>query len=462
MRSKLRTKRSLSLLLFLSLLNNSSKCDVSFEDQLNQAPQEETGQFQEKKEMYEYAFFSNKGVKTKIGGYVKAEYYYDSRQVTAYSVDQLLVYPKKKKADPNGIDINHRGEGHAVAIESRLGFTFEGTKVASADLSGILEADFWAIPRLEFDPIPFNLFRLRHAALFLKWCDELTLTLGQYWYPIFIGECYPHTVSFNDGSPFDPYGRQPEVLIDYNRDDFHIIGAAAFQLDYANVGPHVFEKGAASYKYNAYSMVPNLNLSFKKFFGEHGCGAGIDYNRMVPRIESDTGYSVIEPVNAVSFFGWLALNWPHKFEYHSKFTYGQNLTQYKFFGGIATHEIKDPITDERSWTTLNAAAIWWDLIAFPECPIEPALFAGVIKRVGSLESVIVDKKTPVFGVGQNIDLMFRLSPRCRWRLSDSLTVAAELEYTQAYFGKVGRSGKVVNVKDPVRNIRGLVAAYYWF
>lgn len=464
MRSSFISKRSL---LLLSLL---SSCAIPVLNAVKVEAPEEVEEFKEKKETYEYNFLTNKGIKTHFGGYIKAEYFYDSRQVLGYSTDQILLFPKPQKLDPCGNDINGRGEGHAAAIESRFGFSFDGTKVGCADLSGLLEGDFWLIPKVESDPIAADLFRLRHAAIFLKWPD-ITLTMGQYWHPIFIGECFPHTVGFNDGTPFDPYARSPLVMVDFDAgDQFHFIGCASFQLDYCNLGPLILKetdllKDAGSPRYMGLSLVPNLNFSFKKFFGDHAAGAGIDYNRFVPRIVSDEGYAVIEPLSAVNAIAWIALNWPHIFEYHSKISYCQNATGYKVLGGFGTHEIECEESGRRDYANISSLNIWWDLIALPECTVEPAVFVGYAKNVGSMKSII--PSDAVFGIGVNeekgaaIDHVIRVSPRTRWRITESLTLAAEFEFTRAAYGTIQTNGRVEGL-TPVNNFRGMLASYYWF
>lgn len=449
------------LLLFLLVPAGKLTCMAADTD-ISDNPQEE--------EEYIYSFVTNRKINSKLGGYVKAEYFYDSRQVLGFSTDQVLVFPRKQDLDPAGNDKNARGEGHAVAIESRLGFEFEGTKVQCADLSGILEADFWLIPAIESDPIAADLFRLRHAAIFLKWPD-IQLTMGQYWHPVFIQECYPHTVSFNTGLPFDPAARAPQVRCDYEYDGFHLIGCASFQLDFSNIGPNIIQatldfKDAGSPRFMGRSLVPNLDLSFKKFFGNHSVGAGIDYNRFVPRLVSDEGFAVIEPLSAVTAFAWIALNWENKFEVHSKIAYCQNATGYKVLGGFGTHKIECEITGRREYANIDSLNIWWDLIALPDCNVEPGIFIAFAKNLGTLKSILPEDL--VFGIGVRegtgnaIDHLIRVSPRCRWKLSESITLAAELELTRAAYGTIQDNGKVAGIITPVNNIRGLLATYYWF
>lgn len=407
-----------------------------------------------------YDFISDSGVKKAIGGYIKAEYYYDSRQVVGEAVDQFLIYPKPKIYDPCCHDLNRRGEGHFAALESRLSFSFRGTKVKKADISGLIEGDFWAaFSNVVIIP---DIFRLRHAAMFLDW-PCISLTMGQYWHPITIEECFPDTISFNNGSPIDAYARSPLIKLDCKKDTFHIIGTASFELDFQSDGPMGF-----SPLYMARGMIPNFDLQFKKFFGEHAIGSVIDYIRIVPRINTPQGYSVVEPLSSFTSVTWLALNWPEKFAWHQKIIYSQNGVDYNLIGGYATTDI-DPCTGKKKYTNISALAYWWDLIACPKKTVEPAIFMGFIKNLGALNSIIPDTFNDegvlidqnVFGFGTNVSWVYRIAPRLRWRLSKELTIAAEFEVTGAAFGKVVRSGKVANAV-PVTNMRGLCAAYYTF
>lgn len=408
-----------------------------------------------------FDFISDSGVKKNLGGYIKAEYYYDSRQVVGISVDQFLFFPQPQVLDPCCNDLNRRGEGHFVAVESRLSFSFQGTKVKSADLSGIIEADFWVALANTLLQIP-DIFRLRHAALFLNWpCIELTM--GQYWHPITISECYPNTVSFNDGLPIDLATRTPLIKLDVRKDTFHIISCASYDLDFRNFGPEGY-----SPVYMARGMVPNFHVQFKKFFDAHVIGAGLNYTRMVPRINTPQGYSVVEPLSSFIGFAWLALNWPEKFAWHQKVAFAQNATDYNSLGAYATTHI-DHCTGKKKYTNFNTIAYWWDFIVHPGQTVEPGLFMGAIKNLGALEPIIPDTFNDegilvdqnVFGLGANITYLTRVSPRIRWRLSKEFMIAAEFEWTRAAFGTVKSSGKIVD-GVPVNNLRGLCAAYYLF
>lgn len=408
-----------------------------------------------------YDFISDTGIKKALGGYIKAEYYYDSRQVVGSSVNQFLFFPKKKILDPCCTDLNKRAEGHFVAVESRLSFSFHGTKVKSADLSGIIEGDFFGALANSLAQIP-NIFRLRHAAIFLDW-PGITLTMGQYWHPITIAECFPNTVSFNNGLPIDLATRTPLIAVDMNKDTFHVIGCASYDLDFRTLGPEGY-----SPVYMARGLIPNFHLQFKKFFDAHAVGAAINYTRIVPRINTPQGYSVVEPLSSYAAITWLALNWPTKFAWHQKIAYAQNAFDYLSLGGYATTSI-DSCTGKKKYTNFNTLAYWWDLIVHPGQTVEPGLFIGAIKNLGALNPIIPDVVNEqgqiidqnVFGLGTDITYLLRVSPRVRWRLSKEFMVAAEFECTRAAFGTIKSSGKVVN-GVPVNNMRGLCAAYYLF
>jgi hypothetical protein len=47
-----------------------------------------------------------------FSGYVKNDFYYDSRQVVSAREGHLLMWPTAPVLDPNGIDINDHGSFH--------------------------------------------------------------------------------------------------------------------------------------------------------------------------------------------------------------------------------------------------------------------------------------------------------------------------------------------------------------
>jgi hypothetical protein len=96
------------------------------------------------------------------------------------------------------------------------------------------------------------------------------------------------------------------------------------------------------------------------------------------------------------------------------------------------------------------------------------LFVGALKNLGASDSLAPLACVPgaktfadlVFGRGQTIDWLARVSPRINQVLK-TMNLCAELEITFGRFGKVLQNGKV-NGTDPQMNVRLLLAGFYYY
>lgn len=404
--------------------------------------------------------YNNSDFNYNVSGYVKYESYFDSRQVLGISHDQFLILPEKKMFGTKGKDINCRGQSQMMAIESRLRTTVSGIKINKAEATGVIEADFFGrvVRSLELPSV----FRLRHAYVQLDW-EKLTLHLGHTWHPIAVLECYADTISFNNGIPIEIYSRGPVAKAIYRcSPHFKLIGAVATQLEFNSDGPDGF-----SAKYMRNAIIPNLHAQIQGKFGEHVFGTGIDYKRLRPRLKTNTGFKADESISSVAAIWYLALNFP-SVVFRTKINFGQDAHDYGMISGYAVHTI-DPVTDERTYTNLRAVSAWIDFAIVKSKKIEPGLFIGFAKNIGATKNIILNKVDPnnsdnnekrIFGFATDVDHVFRISPRFRWRIN-KLTLAGEIEYTRAAFGTINTKGKVKNT-CPVGNTRLLLAAYYYF
>jgi len=399
-----------------------------------------------------------------FSGYIKHEAFYDTRQVNGLGNDQVLFFPSEKLLDPIGRDINAKGQGDMVAIETRLRATIDGPKINGAQSFGVIESDFFGFNEAGFQDIDrfeiLNLFRMRHAFAQLDW-EKYTLIVGQTWHPMFVPTCFPETISFNDGAPMDPISRNPQLRFTYHNKRINIIAAALSQIRFFNDGPDGF-----SAKYIRDAVVPNLHGQIQIKMGNHLIGTGLDYKRIVPRIETSKGFKVRESINSIAAIAYTCLNWP-SFYFRTKMTFAENSTNFAMLGGYAVHTI-DPVTDERTYANLRTFTLWLDAAVRKSKKIEPGIFIGFAKNLGASKTVqpnitddagdTIEKR--VFGIGTNINTLFRISPRLRWYIK-KITTAAELEYTRATYGTFGSKGKIINT-TPVGNIRFLFAIFYYF
>ena len=116
----------------------------------------------------------------KLSGYVKNDFFWDSRQTVAAREGHFLLWPKPELMDELGNDINAKTSFNFLAIQSRLSVAIKGPDAFGAKTSGLIEGDFFAQANAHID-----LFRLRHAFVKLNW-EHLEVLAGQYWNPLFV------------------------------------------------------------------------------------------------------------------------------------------------------------------------------------------------------------------------------------------------------------------------------------
>ncbi|MBP7497800.1 MAG: hypothetical protein KA792_09070, partial [Bacteroidales bacterium] len=123
----------------------------------------------------------------KFNGYVKNDFFYDSRQVVSIREGHFLLYPAAKSPDADKKDVNAVPNFNFLSIQSRLTGKITGPDAFGAKTSGVIEADFFGNENAAF--VDANGFRLRHAFVKLSW-EKTELLTGQYWHPLFQPGCF--------------------------------------------------------------------------------------------------------------------------------------------------------------------------------------------------------------------------------------------------------------------------------
>ncbi|MFW5644912.1 MAG: hypothetical protein ACOCZL_03275, partial [Bacteroidota bacterium] len=139
-----------------------------------------------------------------LSGFVKNDFILDTRQTVSVREGHFLLYPEDERLDPDGEDINARANFNYLSIQSRVTGKLTGPDAFGAKTSGILEGAFFGATNSDI-----NGFRLRHAFFKRNWAST-ELLLGQYWHLMFVTDCFPGTVSFNTGTPFQYFSRNPQ------------------------------------------------------------------------------------------------------------------------------------------------------------------------------------------------------------------------------------------------------------
>jgi hypothetical protein len=375
-------------------------------------------------------------------GFIHADAMYDTRQVVEAREGYLLLYPKKIQGDAKGSDINSTGSFNQYAMTARLTAKMTGPDAFGARTSAVLEGDFTGASNAEN-----NSFRLRHAFARLQW-EKISVLAGQYWHPFDVPEMIPAVLSLNTGAPFHSFSRQPQIRLDYRHNSFNLVMVASSQRDYVNPGP---AGNSSVYLRNA--KIPNLHAQVQLIGKSSFMGLGIDFKRLVPRIQTDSNYQANETLDSWALIAFLKKDFG-KIGLKIQSSYGQNLNDHLMMGGYGVSN-RDPLTDRRTYSSLNYWNNWISLNTTGKS-VQISIFAGYTKALGSADLII----GPVYARDQDIDYIYRLSPMITW-FSGKMTFSIETEYTAASYGIADEKFRIHSGKE-AGNLRCSISAVYNF
>ena len=383
----------------------------------------------------------------KYSGFVKSDFFYDSRQSSASNglrEGHFYLYPDDVLYDSQMNDLNATPSFHILNIQTRFRADINGPDAFGAKTSGAIEAEFFGTGESDL-----NGFRLRHSYIKMEWTG-VTLLAGQYWHPMFPAENFPATISFNTGAPFVPFSRNPQVRIVIKAGKLSFAAVAYSQRDFTSSGPD-----GNSSKYLRNSGIPGMHLQVRLPAGESlTLWGGADYKVIRPEIKTGADILTNATVGGFSAFASMRVK-TRPVNLSIMGTYSQNGSDMVMIGGYGVSDIIDPVDQIREWVTINSASFWFDLGTNGK-RVVPGLFCGYSKNLGSVKTVVGD----VFGRGSNIDHLLRVSPRITVT-EGKLSLAAEMENTLAAYGTMEESGRVGNTHN-VTNIRLLLSMIYRF
>lgn len=399
------------------------------------------------------ALFSQENLlkNTEIHGFIKSDYWLDSRQVVHSREGLFLFYPANISFDKNGLDKNSGLNFNFTAITSRVNLKVDNQKAFGAKALAFIEADFSGVSNASI-----NEFRLRHAYLKLSWKKD-ELILGQFWHPMFVTEVFPDVVSLNTGAPFQPFSRTP--LAQYTRSikNTKLIFAAISHRDFSTTGPL-----GRSYTYLSNTAVPNLHMQVKTEVGKSLLGGAIDFKMIRPILVGDSNNINTNTLSSISLMAYYKYS-RKNFTWKSKAILGQNLTDLLMLGGYA-YKSYDTMSGNYSYTNTNHLFIWTNFNYkitkwFKDSDHDHLLFNLMLGYAQNLGTD--DENTGVyFAQGADIGVLWRISPSATF-VSGPVRLAFEYELTTAEYGKISDYGKVFNKKS-VSGSRFLVTGFYYF
>lgn len=402
----------------------------------------------------------------KFSGFVKTDIIYDSRETVSIREGHFLLYPKYELLGEDGKDIYANPKLHMLSIQSRIRGVITGPDAFGAKTSGAIEGEFFG-----HSDGDLNGFRLRHAFVKLNW-TKTELLVGQYWHPMFHTKCFPGTVSFNTGAPFQPFSRNPQIRLTQKLGKFNLALAALTQVDFKSNGPQ-----GKSNIYLRNSLVPIMNLRFEYHTKneekktEFLIGISGNFKSLVPQTTTYKGYQTNERINSLSVAGYLKYT-------NSKITikvgdfYGQDAYDLTMLGGYAVSGLSDTVYAYQQYTPFITQSVWADIHTNGK-KVQVGLFGGYTKNLGTVDKswIYYTRDIKAYFEGDDnraVDYIYRISPRVIIN-AGKFRIAPEIEYTVAAYAKIGdfnypdidRYGKVENSEE-IGNLRFLIGVYYFF
>ena len=397
-----------------------------------------------------FAVFAQQETTTSIYGFVRSDYFLDSRATKTSIQDLHSFYPLYTNLNAHGDDLNAVANAGLNSVTTRLGVNINGTGILGASSSqSAMEMDLSGAPN-------YYVMRLRQAYIKLKFTSS-ELLVGQTWHPLFTSAVMPNVLSLNTGSPFQPFNRSPQIRYDYMKGNLKWTAAGVWQVMSTSDGPL---GSVATYQRNA--LIPNLYASVEYKKDEWLGGIGLDYKCILPE------RTIYDSINATPVINNKRLHTPTLTVYglyktpeimvQAKALFGQNLVDHALIGGYA-------ITPKHDYIPYNTLSSYVNVVAGKVHQV--GMLAGYSTILGPAKDLPVNSK--FYGLGaENANLSSEKMAKSIYRLSPSYSynigkwkVGAELEITAADWS-IRQADGSLNRYETTTNCRLYGIAMYKF
>lgn len=329
---------------------------------------------------------------------------------------------------------------------------------------------------------------------FFQYADsKQSLMIGQSKHPLCIPEIIPNCVAINNGAPIVPAGKNPEILYKRKLNEnvyllLGIIGSYEYGIDGPQPDPLTY---SAWYLNNGVIPMFATRLDYRTPFFEIGYGCNI--MKYLPRLSTQTGINenvkIPEVAHERVWSGQMSFHcayWQPRYTIQFQTMYGSNGAPLFQGGGYGIHT-RNPVTGKQTYANTFYSASWMDLnLLGYDSPVQPGLFVGYIKNLGSKKPLFIDEKTglPIIYSIENIlsmgtsasldnqDLNFnfirkrttdllRVSPRVWMYPKEYFVIGLELNVFYGIFGEPNRYGRTNNPVS-LTSLEGVLSTQFLF
>lgn len=380
---------------------------------------------------------NTKAVKFVPYGFIRNDFYYDSRENLETASGLFYIIPKDRNMNEYDEDLNAIPSSRFLSIATRLGVKVYAQKP-------ILKSNLMA--QVEMDFAGFNgsttMFRIRQAYMKMSW-KKFSVLAGQTWHPMF-GEVVPMIQSLATGCPFQPFNRSPQLRFDWKLNDTEntkskLYFSALYQLQYTSTGP---DGGTTDYLVK--SKMPEFYLGFDWRHKGWYLGVGVDMLRIAPRtvVKDETGSRKVDErllsMSANAFVQYESHDgyWNVK----AKTIFGSNMSHLLLLSGYGVSGVDED--GGYSYTNIYNSTTWLNVVYGKKWQV--GVFAGFMKNLGSEDPLYSNETTYIFGYN-NVDAVYRVSPMLVYNIFRHFSFGLEYELTSVGYGALKlKTGRVDN------------------
>lgn len=391
----------------------------------------------------------------KLYGFIRNYFAFDSRESKSGTKDLFYYIPKDEALNAKGEDMNANPTFRFLAITSRVGLDVKDYQFGKTKVGAKIETDFYCMNG------NVAVLRLRQAYATLGWDglgkgqkQSASLKVGQAWHPIAADQ--PYVIDLETGTPFNPFSRTPQVMLDYNfSKHFTLTGGFIWQMQYLSSGPN-----GASDSYIKYGCTPEFyaGVTFKSNNGFLG-RVGMDVLSIKPRWRDANGSKVDDRLTTVNPYVY-AQYAAGDFSVNAKVVYASAGEHFNMLSGYGVTDINS----DGSWeyAPLHSTASYVSVKYGRKLQVQGMI--GYMKNLGTSKSLYADPANPGYTSTDNVYIskngfhnlnqIIRVTPTVVYNLG-KLSFGLEYDITSAQYGKYA-------VDDHVNSSNGLVdSGLHW-
>lgn len=378
----------------------------------------------------------------KFYGFIRNYFAFDSRESKSGTKDLFYYIPKDEALNAKGEDMNANPTFRFLAITSRVGLDVKDYQFGKTKVGAKIETDFYCMNG------NVAVLRLRQAYATLGWNglgkdgkQSTSLKIGQAWHPIAADQ--PYVIDLETGTPFNPFSRTPQVMLDHNfSKNFTLTGGFIWQMQYLSSGPN-----GASDNYIKYGCIPEfyVGVTFKSNNGFLG-RVGMDVLSIKPRWKDENDIKVNDRITTVSPYVYAQYS-KGAFSVNGKVVYASAGEHFNMLSGYGVTDINS----DGSWdyAPLHSTASYLSVKYGRKLQVQGMI--GHMKNLGTSKSLYEDPANPgytstknvyISGNGfHNLNQIIRVTPTVVYNLG-KLSFGLEYDITSAQYGKYAVDGHV--------------------